>query len=604
MTGNGARALSLSRSIRAAIAALCLVILLPVAAPTVLAAKARPTAFADPAFETIWNRTDLPVDSQLVSRSWVWGPDAFHTGSEPYAQGPGGQHLVSYFDKSRMEINNPTADRSSQWFVTNGLLVVEMMSGRVQVGDGQFNALAPASLPVAGDSNAHPNTPTYASLARLATLRNDNRANNRVGQAVREGIGRTGGIAAVPNLSGYAQYGAYEPTTGHNIADVFWSFLVGSGPVYQDGQYTNDTLFDWVFVMGYPVTEPYWVVIRAGGQERWVLMQAFQRRILTYSPTNAEGWKVEMGNVGRAYYDWRYKQQASQPQPQPPAPPAPPSGPPASIILGAAGGSIDAPVRVIGSNFPPNTQVKLGVEKSTQGYYREVRTDTTDANGAFSERISLPEDAARLERVYITAITANGAVRAAQSYWIAALVPSSLEAANAGTYVVEGIGFVPNQAIRVGIRESKTEKLEWLTSVNSDGAGYFVAHIAIGRRDVGTLFTLIAEAPGAVFVESREEIRVIPLPRLTVEPSSGPPGVTVTVRGSGWPANRTVRVGREPVDSKDVAWLPEAVAIDASGNFAVSIYVGPEYEVKREARLVAREPVSNVWIEAPYAITR
>ena len=51
---------------------------------------------------------------------------------------------------------------------------------------------------------------------------------------------------------------------------------------------------NWVYVMGYPLTEPYWIRIKAGGQERWVLMQAFQRRVLTYSPFNAEGWKVEM----------------------------------------------------------------------------------------------------------------------------------------------------------------------------------------------------------------------------------------------------------------------------------------------------------------------
>ena len=49
--------------------------------------------------------------------------------------------------------------------------------------------------------------------------------------------------------------------------------------------------------MGYPVTEPYWTTIRVGGASRQVLVQAFQRRVLTYSPTNPAGWQVEMGNV-------------------------------------------------------------------------------------------------------------------------------------------------------------------------------------------------------------------------------------------------------------------------------------------------------------------
>jgi hypothetical protein len=42
-----------------------------------------------------------------------------------------------------------------------------------------------------------------------------------------------------------------------------------------------------------------------------VLFQAFQRRILTYTPDNPEGWKVEMGNVGAQYYNWRYKSPAA-----------------------------------------------------------------------------------------------------------------------------------------------------------------------------------------------------------------------------------------------------------------------------------------------------
>ncbi len=35
-------------------------------------------------------------------------------------------------------------------------------------------------------------------------------------------------------------------------------------------------------------------------------MQLYERRVLTYTPTNPEPYKVEMGNVGRHYYSWRY----------------------------------------------------------------------------------------------------------------------------------------------------------------------------------------------------------------------------------------------------------------------------------------------------------
>ena len=50
---------------------------------------------------------------------------------EPYADAPGGTRLVQYFDKSRMEINNPGGDRTSKFFVTNGLLSIELISGKI-----------------------------------------------------------------------------------------------------------------------------------------------------------------------------------------------------------------------------------------------------------------------------------------------------------------------------------------------------------------------------------------------------------------------------------------------------------------------------------------
>jgi hypothetical protein len=44
-----------------------------------------------------------------------------------YQEGPDGQHLVQYFDKSRMEINKPDADPNDPFFVTQGLLARDMI---------------------------------------------------------------------------------------------------------------------------------------------------------------------------------------------------------------------------------------------------------------------------------------------------------------------------------------------------------------------------------------------------------------------------------------------------------------------------------------------
>jgi len=87
----------------------------------------------DPAMVALWERTDRPVADQQVDRSWLWGPQANDIRYEPYTHAPlaDNQRLVAYFDKSRMEINDPAGDPSAVWYVTNGRLVWEMMTGRM-----------------------------------------------------------------------------------------------------------------------------------------------------------------------------------------------------------------------------------------------------------------------------------------------------------------------------------------------------------------------------------------------------------------------------------------------------------------------------------------
>jgi hypothetical protein len=65
-------------------------------------------------------------------------------------------------------------------------------------------------------------------------------------------------------------------------------------------------LFDWVVAFGYPIGDAYWIRTNIAGVSQWSLVQPFERRILTYTPSNPAGYQVEMGNVGQHYYGWRY----------------------------------------------------------------------------------------------------------------------------------------------------------------------------------------------------------------------------------------------------------------------------------------------------------
>jgi hypothetical protein len=281
-------------------------------------------AFADPAFARTWVRTDGPVIGGAVARTWVWGPEP-RTGAitEPYRDAPGGARLVQYFDKSRMELTNPQGNPADPFFVTNGLLATEMLSGNVQLGDATFESHNPAAVNVAGDLN-DPDGPTYATFTPLRDA-----PALAAGTPVTATVTRDGQVGNDPARAGKATAQQYVPETKHTVADVFWSFMTSSGIV--DGGAVEPLFRSPFYATGFPLTEAYWSTVRVGGQSRTVLMQIFERRALTFTPGNPAGFTVEAGNVGLQYRAWRaYLAIPPTPTPAPTATPTPvPSATPA-----------------------------------------------------------------------------------------------------------------------------------------------------------------------------------------------------------------------------------------------------------------------------------
>jgi hypothetical protein len=268
---------------------------------------------ANRAFFDMWARVDGPLAMQAATRSWVWGPVPFAVANEPYAESPTGLRLVEYLDKGRMEINDPTADRASPWFVTSGLLVNEMVTGQVQTSNTTFQPSPPANVLVAGDPDS-PDAPTYASFAKHTDYTH-NRVPAPGGDLIEEipalRIARDGTASYLDRTTAHSQLerlfaGYFDNVTGHNVPQVFARWLEQAGPVLEDGHLVQAQLLDPLYVLGRPITEAYWADVLVGGKPATVLIQLFERRALTYNPGNPPEWRVEMANVGRAYYDWRY----------------------------------------------------------------------------------------------------------------------------------------------------------------------------------------------------------------------------------------------------------------------------------------------------------
>ena len=225
--------------------------------------------FADSAFENVWTRNDQPVASKAVARSWTWGPAPLASGLEVYTDAPDGtgKRLVQYFDKSRMEVNNTKLAPEDKWFVTNGLLTVELISGQMQIGDTKFVPSRSADIDIASDQD-DVNAPMYSSFANVA---NTSLGLHPQPDKTKDGyatgvIDRAGNVTEDASKSKLpeAKIAYFEKVTGHNVPKVFLDFLNSSGMVRTGTTTANKAFLDpWLFAMGYPISDAYW----ANGQD-------------------------------------------------------------------------------------------------------------------------------------------------------------------------------------------------------------------------------------------------------------------------------------------------------------------------------------------------
>lgn len=254
------------------------------------------SAFANPAFQAQWQQGETLAPN-------FWGPlsNATEGRQELYKEAHGGTRLVQYFDKGRMELTNGV--------LTNGLLATEMFRGQVQVGDATFQPQAPPAITVAGDPD-NPG-PTYAGLSTAGAALFVAAASKPVGFTVTTTVDAGGAIIPGGNsVNSATTIAAFDATTQHNVPGSF-------------AQYRDQV---GLAAIGYALSEPFLAKVKVAGAGRLVMVQVFERRVLTYTAENPDPYKVEMGNIGQHYYQWRPASgTSSMPSPVPTT--APSTGP-------------------------------------------------------------------------------------------------------------------------------------------------------------------------------------------------------------------------------------------------------------------------------------
>jgi hypothetical protein len=483
---------------------------------------------------------------QVAGRSWLWGPLPFAVANEAYAESPTDKRLVEYLDKGRMEVNDPSADRASNWFVTSGLLVTEMVTGRMQTGNEAFETKAPAQVPVAGDAQS-PNAPSYADFAALTAP--VGRATDSLPQ---QAISKGGGVRPLEEpepgaVSKASMLGTYDEVSGHNVPAIFTDWMGQTGAILQGGRLAQGRIMDPLFVLGRPITEAYWADVLVAGVPARVLVQLFERRSLTYNPANPPQWQVEMANVGRAYYDWRYDSVAP--------------GPAISAELVPNG------LQLRGWNWTPDAGV-------------EFRVELAGAVGPLSGPFGLRADeAGRFAIVLPVDLELEGALLAGANLRIVAASGDTQTALplaariRSGNATVEGLVTAVQQAPSGAYSLLMKDYMgkEWQVSLLSSAAVYYSeggearsSQLSSGEcaRVEGTLFRDRVNA-GSVRLMSASSTGA----RLGYELQPGGRGIRLS--GTNWPAKRDVALSLRSSAGEGGVQLGSARA-DSRGNVFAS----------------------------------
>jgi hypothetical protein len=256
---------------------------------------AAPNSPINSAFASQWQQGEASAPN-------FWGPTDTAAFNEQYAEGstgfsesgptnPGqGMRLVQYFDKGRMELTHPASG-----IVTNGLLANELITGEMQIGDTAFQQRAPANIPIAGDPD-NPG-PTYAGLGTKGATLFDPAASQtpttrNLGVLVETRVAADGTVTTKQQLAaqGPKAIAIYDSQTQHNVPTAFADYRNKVG----------------LLTVGLAKSEPFLTTVKVAGAQQQVMVQVFERRVLTYTDANPDPFKVEMGNIGQHYYQWRY----------------------------------------------------------------------------------------------------------------------------------------------------------------------------------------------------------------------------------------------------------------------------------------------------------
>ena len=230
----------------------------------------------------------------------------------------------------------------------------------------------------------------------------------------------------------------------------------------------------------------------------------------------------------------------------------------AGITISPNSGAIGTTASVSGSGFVASTTVQIFFDGADGAL---VGAEASDASGNLPPlNVVIPDVTGGTYQIFAT----DGTNSATTTFTVPSSLTLSPSSGTPGTTVnVNGSGFLSGEGIVVGWNNASRE----VAAATANTSGAFTASFAVPSSSRNGDHQVIATgqssgfATTAIFSVSGGSN---PPPTLTLDPTSGPRGSSISVTGSGFGASEQVNVA---VDDSNVT----STNTDASGNFSTSI---------------------------------
>lgn len=230
-----------------------------------------------------------------------------------------------------------------------------------------------------------------------------------------------------------------------------------------------------------------------------------------------------------------------------------------SVSASATSGAVGAQNTVSGLGFPPNSAVTFTFDNTPLVVSGSV---VTDANGAFSANVTVPEAARGTHTVKATA----GSATLTLNFDV---TPKAAISASTGvvgdTLTLSGKGFGANQPMTFSI--DNTYKLDTTpATVTSSATGSYSATISMPALAGGSHTITVSDQAVS------QQLTVTITPKVVTSATSAKVGDTVNAVGTGFPSKAAITV---TVSNTLATTNPSPAVADANGVFRIDVTIPP-----------------------------